>query len=160
MEDVVAAIEIPIPHHAWVLVGDGRKALVLRNDGDARFPNLKTVSVFDGGRVPATAELGTDKPGRAVNARDGRRSSMEQTDWHELEEKRFAGDVAQALEQRHAAGEFGALVVVAPPRTLAELRRSFSGGLQAKVIAEVDKDLTKHPVHEIERLLFSPAGKA
>jgi protein required for attachment to host cells len=160
MEDVVAAIEILIPHHAWVLVGDGRKALVLRNDGDARFPNLKTVSVFDGGRVPATAELGTDKPGRAVNARDGRRSSMEQTDWHELEEKRFAGDVAQALETRHAAGDFGALVVVAPPRTLAELRRSFSGGLQAKVIAEVDKDFTKHPIHEIERLLFSPAGKA
>jgi len=156
----MSAIEIPLPHQAWILVGDGRKALVLRNEGDARFPNLKTMQVLDGGHVPATAELGSDKPGRAVNARDGRRSSMEQTDWHELEEKRFAGDVAQALEARHAAGDFRALVVVAPPRTLAELRRSFSDGLQAKIIAEVDKDLTKHPVHEIERLLFGPVARA
>lgn len=34
-------------------------------------------------------------------------------------------------------------------------------GVQAKIIAEVDKDLTKRPLHEIERLLFSRrAGKA
>jgi protein required for attachment to host cells len=49
-------------------------------------------------------------------------------------------------------------VVVAPARTLADLRASFSPALRRKIIAEVDKDLTKHPVHEIERLLFS-AGK-
>jgi protein required for attachment to host cells len=157
-EDAMTAIDIPVPHRAWILIGDGRKALVLRNDGDAVYPNLKTVEVLDQGRVPTTADLGTDKPGRAVNARDGRRSGMEQTDWHDLAEQRFAGEVAQALETHHAAGAFGALVVVAPPRTLAELRRSFSSGLQAKVIAEVDKDLTKHPVHEIERLLFAHDG--
>lgn len=150
---------IQLPHHAWILVGDGRKALVLRNEGDARHPNLKTAQVFDGGRVPPTSELGTDKPGRAINSRDGRRSGVEQTDWHDLAEQRFAIDVAHALETQHATGDIGALVVVAPPRTLAELRRSFSDGLRSKIIAEVDKDLTKHPVHEIERLLFA-AGKA
>lgn len=153
-------ISIDLPHQAWILVGDGRKALVLRNEGDALYPNLKTIEVLDHGRVPTTAQLGADKPGRAINSRDGRRSGVEQTDWHELEEQRFAGDVARALEVHHTAGDFGALVVVAPPRTLAELRRTFSGGLQAKIIAEVGKDLTKHPVHEIERLLFSHAGKA
>jgi protein required for attachment to host cells len=146
---------IRLPHQAWILVGDGRKALVLRNEGDPAHPNLKTAQVIDGGRVPPTSELGTDKPGRAVNARDGRRSGMAQTDWHDIAEQRFAGDIAQALEVRHAKGDIDALVVVAPPRTLAELRRSFSDGLRSKIIAEVDKDLTKHPVHEIERLLFS-----
>jgi protein required for attachment to host cells len=145
---------ILLPHDAWVLVGDGRKALVLRNEGDARFPNLKTTSVLDQGRVPPTAALGTDKPGRTFQSADGRRAGVDQTDWHELAEHRFAGEVAQALDARHTAGEIGALVVVAPPRTLAELRRSFSDGLRAKIIAEVDKDLTNHPVYEIERLLF------
>jgi protein required for attachment to host cells len=29
-----------IPHGAIVFVGDGRKALFLRNDGDEEFPNL------------------------------------------------------------------------------------------------------------------------
>lgn len=145
-------ISIHLPHDAWILVGDGRKALVLRNEGDAVYPNLKTTQVLDGGRVPSTAELGTDKPGRAVQSADGRRSGMDQTDWHELAETRFAGDVAQKLNAR--ADEISALVVVAPPRTLAELRDSFSEKVRARVIAEVDKDLTKHPVHEIERLLF------
>jgi protein required for attachment to host cells len=31
-----------IPHDAYVFVGDGRKALLLRNEGDAQYPNLKT----------------------------------------------------------------------------------------------------------------------
>lgn len=145
---------INLPHQAWILVGDGRKALVLRNEGDALFPNLKTMQVLDDGHTPTTAELGSDKPGRVMQSADGRRSGVEQTDWHDLAEQRFAGDITRALEARHTAGDFKDLVVVAPPRTLAELRRSFSDGLRAKIIAEVDKDLTKHPLHEIERLLF------
>ena len=31
----------------WVVVCDGAKALVLQNDGDAKFPNLKTLEVFE-----------------------------------------------------------------------------------------------------------------
>ncbi|HTO65983.1 MAG TPA: hypothetical protein VMM15_32565 [Bradyrhizobium sp.] len=33
--------KLKIPHDAFVLVGDGRKALFLRNEGDEKFPNLK-----------------------------------------------------------------------------------------------------------------------
>ncbi|WP_369124561.1 host attachment protein [Enterococcus faecalis] len=44
-------------------------------------------------------------------------------------------------------------MLVAPPRMLAALRENLSNGVQATVIAEVDKDLTKHPIQEIERLL-------
>jgi len=151
--------KIDLPHNAWILVGDGRKAIVLRNEGDAIFPNLKTADALTTGRIPPTAEMGTDRPGRAFQSADGRRSGMDQTDWHDMAEQSFAGDVARALDARHAAGEIGALVVVAPPRTLAELRRSFSDGLRAKIIAEVDKDMTKHPVYEIERLLFGGGKK-
>ncbi len=38
--------KIVLPHKAWVLVGDGRKAIVLRNEGDEIFPNLRTADVF------------------------------------------------------------------------------------------------------------------
>jgi len=37
--------KIAIPHGAYVLVGDGRKALFLRNEGDQKFPNLKAERV-------------------------------------------------------------------------------------------------------------------
>jgi hypothetical protein len=36
-----------VPHHAVVFVGDGRKALFLRNEGDEKFPNLKMAAVFE-----------------------------------------------------------------------------------------------------------------
>lgn len=148
---------IRIPHRAWVLVGDGRKALVLKNEGDETFPNLRALTVFKEQDTPLTSELGTDAPGRAVEHLTGRRSSMEQTDWHEIAELKFAQSVAETLSAADHAGDISALVVVAPPRTLAELRNSFTDSLKAKVIAEVNKDLTRHPVYEIERLLTKKA---
>ena len=150
---------VPLPHSAWVLVGDGRKALVLCNEGDEKFPNLRMTTVFKDQANPATAQLGSDRPGRAVEHFSGRRSSMDQTDWHEIAEHRFAQGVASTLCALDEAGDISALVVVAPPRTLAELRHAFSDSLRRKIIAEVNKDLTKHPVHEIERLLTSGAKK-
>ena len=39
-------MKLTLPHDAFVLVGDGRKALFLRNTGDDKFINLKTEQVF------------------------------------------------------------------------------------------------------------------
>ena len=39
--------ELLIHRGEWVVVCDGAKALVLENTGDAKFPNLKTVEVFE-----------------------------------------------------------------------------------------------------------------
>jgi protein required for attachment to host cells len=146
--------KISIPHDAIVFVGDGRKALFLRNAGDEKFPNLKTEQVFVD-QNPATHDQGSDRPGRlfaGANARE-RRSAVEPTDWHELEEHRFARMVAEAFETLVRARRVKAVVVVAPPRTLAELRQAFHDDVKARIKAEVDKDFTKHPVYEIERRL-------
>jgi protein required for attachment to host cells len=150
---------ISLPHSAWVLVGDGRKALVLRNEGDATFPNLRTIDVFKDAANPATSHIGSDRPGRTTDHLTGRHSAVEQSDWHEIAEHRFAQHVATMLDARNSAGDISALVVVAPPRTLAELRQSFSRSLGDKIIGQVNKDLTKHPIHEIERLLTREAGE-
>jgi protein required for attachment to host cells len=144
---------IQIPFDAWVLVADGRKALLLRNAADEQHPDLKVLKVIEQSDNPRTAEQGTDKPGRNTDAGTGRRSSVEQTDWHDLAERDFAAEVTDAMERHHRDGDFTKLVVVAPARTLAVLRQRFSKELHSTVVAELDKDLTKHPVHEIERLL-------
>lgn len=146
--------KLAIPHDAVIFVGDGRKALFLRNDGDAKFPNLKTERVF-AEENPPTHEQGTDRPGRgAESSGTHRRSSVEQTDWHHLEEHRFTERVASALEALVRSRNVPALVVVAPPRTLADLRRDFHADVRKLIVAEVGKDLTKHPVAEIETHLF------
>src|SRR5260370_39294770 len=56
--------KLAIPHNAWVFIGDGQKALFLRNAGDEHFPNLTTERVFVD-ENPRTHEQGTDRPGRA-----------------------------------------------------------------------------------------------
>ena len=141
-----------IPHDAYVFVGDGRKALLLRNEGDAQYPNLKTEQVFANDNPP-TREQGTDKPGRSYASVGSRRSAMEQADWHEIEEQRFAKDVAAALYALVLERNVEALVIAAPPKILAELRKSMHQEVARRVIAEVDKDLTNRPIDEIEKVL-------
>ena len=144
---------IHIPHDALVLVGDGRKALFLRNHGDAKFPDLKVEQVFADVN-PATHEQGTDKPGRTyASAGGGRRSSMEATDWHDIEEHKFTRDVAAAPEKLVREGKIKAIIIASPPRTLADLRHALHADVKKCIIAELAKDLTNHPVHEIEKRL-------
>ncbi|TAI67679.1 host attachment family protein [Bradyrhizobium sp. Leo170] len=144
--------KLKIPHDAIVFVGDGRKALFLRNEGDEKFPNLKTERVFEQ-QNPSTHDQGSERPGRTKKPGSGQRSTVEPVDWHDLEEHRFARQVAAAAEQVIRSGKAKALVVVAPPRTLAELRVAFHADVKRHILAEFDKDLTKHPVGEIERHL-------
>jgi protein required for attachment to host cells len=146
--------KLHIPHNAFIFVGDGRKALFLRNDGDEKFPNLKTERVFVDDNPP-TREQGTDRPGRAFKrAGTNLRSGVETTDWHQLEEHRFAQRVAAAMEQLVRARNVKALIVAAPPRTLADLRHAFHTDVKSRIVAEINKDLTKHPVSEIEKHLL------
>lgn len=147
--------KLKIPHNAFVFVGDGRKALFLRNDGDEKFPNLKTEKVFED-ENPASHDQGTERPGRI--SKDSQRSSVEPTDWHDIEEHQFARKVAVAMEEVIRTRKVKALVVVAPPRTLADLREAFHSDVKACIIAEINKDLTKHPVWEIEKHLTVDAG--
>ena len=145
--------EIQMPHDALVLVGDGRKALFLRNHGDEKFPDLRVERVFTDVNPP-THEQGTDKPGRAYSsAGGGRRSSVEGTDWHDIEEHKFARDVATALERLVRELKIKALIIASPPRTLADLRHALHTDVKKCLIAELAKDLTHHPVHEIEKHL-------
>ncbi|MFI5015176.1 MAG: host attachment protein [Hyphomicrobiales bacterium] len=145
--------KLQIPHDAFVFVGDGRKALFLRNAGDEKFPNFKAERVFVE-ENPPTHEQGTDRPGRAFKrAGTNLRSGMATTDWHDLEEHRFARRVAAAMEKLVRERKVKALVVVAPPRTLADLRDAFHADVKGRIIAEIDKDLTKHPIGEIEKHL-------
>jgi len=144
--------KLSIRQGEWVVVCDGAKALVLENVGDPKFPNLKTREVYEQ-EDPKTSEQGTDAPGRAINSVDARRSAMEQTDWHDRAEQRFLQSLAEHLDAAVNAGKAKSLIVVAPPRALGVLRQAYSHNLRAALRAEIDKDLVKLPVHEIEKHL-------
>ncbi len=136
---------------AWVVIGDGKKALVLHNAGDAELINLRRVSVREQGG-PATQDEGNDVAGRTADTVNGRGGSTE-TDWHELDETRFADALADDINAAAREHRFKELVVIAPPKTLAELRREWTKETEKLIVAEIAKDYTHHPIPEIERLL-------
>jgi protein required for attachment to host cells len=145
--------DIWIAHDTWILVGDGRKALMLRNDGTPQHPSLNVVDVLRDGANPPTHAQGADRPGRVMQSANGKRSAVEQTDWHEIAEERFATAIAQKLNAAANSDRFEKLILVAPPNTLAALRKNLDSKATQRIVAEVNKDLTKHPVPEIARLL-------
>ena len=88
----------------------------------------------------------------------GRKGAVEPTDWHDIEERAFARTVAAAMEDMVRERKASTLIVVAPPKTLAEMRAAFHPDVKACIIAEITKGLTKHSVGEIEKHLMSEAS--
>lgn len=141
-----------VPYNGVVLVADGEKMLFFRNAGDDEFLNL-TVEEKEVQDNPATRDQKTDEAGRAFASVGPGRTAYEETDFHQLEEDRFAAGAADMLKKRALAGEFDSLIVVAPPRTLGELRKHYHKEVQKRLVGEIAKELTGHPVAEIERII-------
>jgi Protein required for attachment to host cells len=144
-----------IAHDALVVVADGRKSLFFRNEGDADFPHL----VVEDQHAQAglrDRDLKSDGPGQAMSqGGSGRHSTMEETDFHQQEEDRFAAETAALLAKRARLNGFDHLIVVAPPRALGELRKHYDKAVEAKLVAEIGKDLVNHPVDKLEAVLLA-----
>ncbi len=141
-----------LPHNSVVLVADGRKMLFLRNEGDAEFPNLVVENAQEQDN-PATRDQATDSAGRASSPQGGVQSSVEPTDFHQIEEDRFAADAADFLKVGALKNKYDSLIVVAPPKTLGELRKHYHKEVTSRLKGELDKDLTGHPIKDIEKAL-------
>ena len=140
-----------VPHNAFVLVADGRKALFFRNEGDADYPNLQVEHAEE--KVnPADRDQKTDAAGQASSTQGG---TMGETDFHQQEEDRFAAETADMLKRRALANDFDSLILVAPPKTLGELRKHYHKEVSNRLAGELAKDLTGHPVPDIEQALRS-----
>lgn len=140
----------------WVVVCDGRKALILENAGDEKFPNLRTRETFDHPDLP-THEQGVSPPGRSIQSAGHRRSAVSQTDWHDEAERSFLKKLAERLNSAVEAGETKAITMVASPRALGMIRPVYSSVLRHAIVREVAKDLVKQPTDEIEHFIMSKA---
>lgn len=145
-------IDVRIPARALVLIADGRRARFLRNKGNALHIELITERELEQ-ENPPTREQGTDRAGRYLGPDRVSRSAVEQTDWHQQAEERFAvaiADVLYGMAHEHA---FDHLIVVAPPKVLGKLRKVFHQEVATRVAGEMPKDLTSLSVTELAKLL-------
>jgi protein required for attachment to host cells len=138
----------------WIVVCDGRKALILENIGDRMFPNLHTKEVHEH-PDPSTSAQGSSPPGKVHQSMGGARSSIEPTDWHDEAERTFLKTLADRLNLAVTTGETTALTMVASPRALGMIRADYSAAVRKAIQGELHKDLVKMPVHEIEKQLLA-----
>lgn len=143
-----------VPHNSFVLVADGKKMLFFRNEGDEEFPQLE-VAEKDEQPDAASRDQKTDEAGSAFPSSGPGRHAYSETDFHQQSEDRFAQTAAQMLKERALRNEFESLIIVAPARTLGELRKHYHKEVEKRVSAEIAKDLTGHPVADIEKILLA-----
>ncbi|QAY79487.1 host attachment family protein [Sphingosinicella sp. BN140058] len=144
-----------VPHNSFVVVADGKKMLFFRNEGDSEYPKLEIERKREQ-EDAADRDQKTDGPGRTFDASGGAgRSAYEEVDFHQLAEDRFAQETAELLRKRALNNDFESLIIVAPPRTLGELRKHYHKEVEKRLAGEVAKDLTGHTVPDIEKALQS-----
>lgn len=148
-----------LPTNALVLVVDGRKALFLRNQGDEDLIDLRTASHQER-EDRKTSDIKTDASGQSpAPAGSGLAGgTMAEPDFHQQEEDRFARDLADQVNAMALADEFDALVVIAPARTMGELRPLWHKETAARIIGEHVKEMTGRPLADIEALLVGDAS--
>lgn len=134
-----------IPKGAIVAVADGEKLNLYRNDGEASAPELKALP---------DAAVATDNKGAGVRHHSSSANPAES----QQEEDSFAAGIAEMLNKRVLDGAITALIIVAAPRTLGELRKHYHKALSAVLVGELAKDLTGHSLADVQKAVT--AGSA
>lgn len=133
----------------WVVVADSEKVMILENTGDAQEPVLHEIDRMEA----AAVVMNSDRPGRVHESMQNKRSAHETPDFERLNAEAMVADLMIWLEKQATNGAFEQMVLVAPPQVLGAMRDKMDHGLRARVVAEMDKTLTKHPLAKIAELV-------
>jgi protein required for attachment to host cells len=129
----------------WIVVADGARARFFSpaEDGKTLVP-ARTADLVSPESRRRASDLVSDKPGRSFSsARGGPRHSFEAThDVHKLEKHKFSAALAELLDDACQRKEFDQLILVAPHRSLGELRGLLSARVQRSIRKEIARDLT------------------
>jgi protein required for attachment to host cells len=132
----------------WIVVADSARAnfYALRNGAMERIATTVNAHL-----EPHSRDAKSDRPGRAFgSSQNGVRSAIEpHHDYHKLEKHDFVRETVQILEKAFDEHQFERLVLVAPHRSLGELRTLLPHKMQASIWQEIGRDFTKLNVEEL-----------
>ena len=129
-----------LPHDTVVAVADGRKFVLFRNTDSHGGITLTALP---------TALLGAGHAGAGARHHDSAANPAHGQD----QEDDHAAAIATLLNKQVDEHAIAALVVIAAPRTLGELRKHYSKQVSAVLVGELAKDLAGHSTHDIEQAL-------
>lgn len=138
-----------MPETTWILIADGTRARVFEHHRSLRSFEL----VFEDDRPELRDSAGmrdSDRPGRIHESVGQVRHAMQpHTTPDERNREEFSRDLIERMRLGANEHRFSQLLLVAPPAMLGALRSHLDEGLRERVIAELDKDLTRIPAHEL-----------
>jgi len=127
-----------IPNNALIIVADGGKAMVLRNTA----ANGAELELREEGHIAPDSSAQGPSGSRPEDQTPGQTG-----------EATFAKQVAQALNTLKQRNDFDALVLVADPSTLGQIRGALHKTVENAVIKSLSKDLTNHSLSDIAKAL-------
>jgi protein required for attachment to host cells len=127
-----------IPENALIIVADGTGARFFRNAGSENRLSLSAIGEL------APADL--------LNAGPAGNRPPESTS-QETDEATFAKQLARELYRRVHSEKVPALVLIADPQTLGQIRPLLHKEVKDRLVAEVGKTLTKAPIPAIQKAL-------
>lgn len=116
-----------LPHGAVVAVVDGERLELYRNSGNEAAPDLAPMS------SPKLDEHNKDSGARHI--------SSSANPGHLIEEDSHIAAVVSWLNRQVTGGEITHLVVIAPPRTLGEMRQRYGKQLEAVLVGELHNEM-------------------
>jgi protein required for attachment to host cells len=143
---------MPLPNNALVLVTDGRKTLFFRNRGDENQIDLRT-EAHDEREDRKDSEIKTDSAGSSKQSFGYGRPALDEADFHQQEEDRWAHAAAEAVNERVLKNGFDQLVIIAPPKTLGVIRKKLHKEAERRLVCEIPKEMTGRPIPDIEALI-------
>ena len=129
-----------LPTNTIVAVADGEKLHLFRNTGTEAELSLAAAPEQDV---------------EAVSGAGGQNSSSANPDQSRAEEDGFAAGIVDMLNARVLKGKFTDIVIIAAPKTLGEMRKHYHAKLEEALIGEIAKDLTGHPIADIEKTILA-----
>ena len=134
----------------WVLVADAARARLFQVEQPQQVLSAALGQELIGSNL-RSREIASDRPGRTFDSGgEGRHAKEPPTDPARHAQAEFAREVVQLLDEKRESRSFERLIVVAPPQFLGDLRAAMPQQLQASVAAEVAKDLSKLPLHDLQ----------
>lgn len=137
----------------WIVVMDSSVArfYVLKHDVNGKRCIEASADTMESGLHRHAQDLKSDEPGRGFPAAgSAARHGMEPPhDYHKLEKHEFVRAIAAHLKSAQDANKFARLAVVAPARSLGELRGEMADTLTKVVWREIPKDFVKLNDHDL-----------
>ena len=127
-----------VPANALIAVADGGKAILFRNTGVAGQLALREE------RRLTLKDFANDGPSGSTPPEESP---------HATDEATFAKQLAKTLTKMHDHNEFEALVLIADPQTLGQLRGAMHKTLEKSVVFSLSKDYTNQSVKQITEAL-------